>query len=47
VAVPGAAAAAARTVIVTRPAGFIGTVTVTVTDSVLAAKTVKRTFRFL
>ncbi|MEQ0563477.1 DUF4157 domain-containing protein [Amycolatopsis sp. NEAU-NG30] len=47
VAVPGPAAAAPRTVTVTRPAGFTGVVTVTVTDSVLAAKTAKRTFRFL
>lgn len=46
VAVP-AVAAAARTVTVTRPAGFTGTVTVTVNDTVLAAKTAKRTFRFL
>ncbi|MEV5716775.1 DUF4157 domain-containing protein [Amycolatopsis mediterranei] len=47
VAVPGPTATAPRTVTVTRPAGFTGTVTVTVTDSVLAAKTAKRTFRFL
>jgi hypothetical protein len=47
VAVPGVAAAPARTVTVTRPAAFVGTVTVTVTDSVLAAKLAKRTFRFL
>lgn len=47
VAVPGAPAAAARTVTVTRPAGFTGSVTVTVNDAVLAAKLARRTFRFL
>ena len=47
VAPPGAVAGAGRTVTVTRPAGFVGTVTVTVTDSVVAAQTATRTVKFL
>ena len=47
VAPPGAVAAAGRTVTVTRPAGFVGSVTVTVTDSVVAAQTATRTVKFL
>jgi hypothetical protein len=44
---PGGAPAVARNVTITRPAGFVGNVTVTVTDSKLAAKATKRTFKFL
>jgi hypothetical protein len=47
VATPGGAPAAARTVTVTRPLAFKGTVTVTVTDNTLAAKTARRNVKFL
>lgn len=43
---PPVGAAIAQTVLVTRPPGFIGKVTVTVADSVLAAKKSSRTIRF-
>jgi hypothetical protein len=44
---PAAAAAVARSAIVTRPPGFTGTVVVTATDSVLAARTDTVRIRFL
>jgi hypothetical protein len=44
--VPGAPAAAARGATVTRPAGFTGRVTVTATDSVVAAATAPRVIDF-
>ena len=44
---PAGGASPSRRVRVTRPAGFVGTVIVTATDSVLAARTVNFTINFL